>query len=376
MTPARARRTRLRSMTRAVPGTVSSNWPPISSDRMTTSWRSCACSAATARPRTRSARNGQSEISSGRSTAAAATRHGTTIAWKTPSGASPDALPRSGRRTVSTPWTCARSWRVTRANTTGSCAMHAPAAACALHSRLKPMAETSSDRTLMALLASDFEEAERTPDATAAAERLPSIDARVEMLLRAVHGPQADPTPAQRAAARAQILDAMTADLAEETAGVGAEPRALESEVRHSTAVTARANAGWADIRGRVTESLLKLFAPAGEVFAMRAIRMAAVPLLALLVVGSIWTGMVADRGESDSPGAGNTRSGSTPTTRGLVTPAEKDLKRDAARTREGGGRVPRSRGAGGALRRRGKPLHGRADHPAEYARHRPRRRD
>ena len=63
----------------------------------------------------------------------------------------------------------------------------------------------------------------------------------------------------------------------------------------------------------------------------MRAIRMAAVPLLALLVVGSIWTGMVIDRGESDSPGAGNSRSAGTPMTRGLVTPVERDLKRDIA---------------------------------------------
>jgi hypothetical protein len=184
---------------------------------------------------------------------------------------------------------------------------------------------------LMGLLASDHDEAERTPDAAAAAERLPSVDVRTEMFLRAVHGPQAEPTAAQRAAARARILDAMAADLAEETAAPSPEGRTIHSPVHDSSTVTARANAGWGEIRGRVTESLLKLFAPAGEVFAMRAVRMAAVPLLALLVVGSIWTGMVADRGESDSPGAGNTRSGSTPTTRGLVTPAENDLKRDIA---------------------------------------------
>src|ERR1043166_7059653 len=156
-------------------------------------------------------------------------------------------------------------------------------------------------------------------------------ESRAELSRRALKGPKAEPTAAQRAAARARILDAMAADLAEETAAPRPEGRTLHSPAHDSTTVTARANAGWGEIRGRVTESLLKLFAPAGEVFAMRAVRMAAVPLLALLVVGSIWTGMVADRGESDSPGAGNTRSGSTPTTRGLVTPAENDLKRDIA---------------------------------------------
>src|SRR4029077_6362970 len=64
---------------------------------------------------------------------------------------------------------------------------------------------------------------------------------------------------------------------------------------------------------------------------AMRAIRMAAVPLLALLVVGSIWTGMLVDRGELGSPGAGDSPGAVTPTTRGLVAPTERDLKRDIA---------------------------------------------
>jgi tetratricopeptide (TPR) repeat protein len=192
------------------------------------------------------------------------------------------------------------------------------------------MAESRSDRTLMGLLASDLDEAERTPDAAGAAGRLPNVDARTEMLLRAVHGPHVEPTTEQRVAARAQILDAMAADLAEETAGLGAEQTAVRSELRPATAVTARASAGWAEIRGKVAESLMKLFAPAGEVFAMRAVRMAAVPLLALLVVGSVWTGMLMDR-EPDAPGAGTSPGAIAPTTRGLVTPAERDLKRDIA---------------------------------------------
>jgi hypothetical protein len=183
---------------------------------------------------------------------------------------------------------------------------------------------------LMELLASDLDEAERTPGAAGAAEPLPSVDTRIEMFLRAVHGPQFVPTEAQRAAARAQVLDAMAADLAEETAAVSPEHKVRAEAQRPTAALTPRASAGWGDIRGKITESLVKIFAPASEVFAMRAVRMAAVPLLALLVVGSIWTGMLTDR-EPDSPGAGNTRSGNTPTTRGLVTPAERDLKRDIA---------------------------------------------
>src|SRR5262249_6581178 len=78
------------------------------------------------------------------------------------------------------------------------------------------------------------------------------------------------------------------------------------------------------------SEALLRLFAPAAELFAMRAVRMAAVPLLALLVVGSIWTGMLTDR-EADSPGADMSQGADSPRTRGLATPAERDLKRDIA---------------------------------------------
>jgi tetratricopeptide (TPR) repeat protein len=185
------------------------------------------------------------------------------------------------------------------------------------------MAQTNSERTLMELLASDLEET---------AERLPNVAARADMFLRAVHGPHAQPTAAQRAAARAQILDAMAADLAEETVPPGSQQTTVRSEARRPTdALATRASAGWADIRHKVAAALVKLFAPAGEVFAMRAVRMAAVPLLALLVVGSIWTGMLIDRGELGSPGAGNSSGAVTPTTRGLVAPAERDLKRDIA---------------------------------------------
>ena len=190
------------------------------------------------------------------------------------------------------------------------------------------MADRSSDRALMGLLASDLDEAERTPDAAGAAVRLPNVDARTEMLLRATYGPHVEPTAEQRTAARAHILDAMAADLAEATADPGPEQTADRSDPRPA-ALTVRASAGWAEIRGKVAESLMKLFAPAGEVFAMRAVRMAAVPLLALLVVGSIWTGTWIESGQPDS--AGNNPSTAAPTTRGLVAPAERDLKRDLA---------------------------------------------
>jgi tetratricopeptide (TPR) repeat protein len=183
----------------------------------------------------------------------------------------------------------------------------------------------------MGLLASDLDDAGAPPAADAAAERLPSIDARTDMLLRAVHGPQAAPTAAQRAAARAHILDAMAADLAEQTTEPGPERDAVASEARRPTAAVTVPAPGPGEMRGRLVDALVKLFAPVGEVFAMRAVRMAAVPLLALLVVGSIWTGIWIDAGPSDSTRAGSGPSAGVPTTRGLATPAEADLKREIA---------------------------------------------
>jgi tetratricopeptide (TPR) repeat protein len=190
------------------------------------------------------------------------------------------------------------------------------------------MAQSSSDRTLMGLLASELDKADSTD---APAEGLPTLDARTEMFLRAVHGRQT-PTAEQRAAARSHVLDAMAADLAAETADLAAPPQsAVPAQAsRAAAASAARSSAGWAEMRGKMAEPLLKLFAPAGEIFAMRAVRMVAVPLLAVLVVGSIWTGMLTDR-EPDSPGAEISPGADTPRTRGLATPVERDLKRDIA---------------------------------------------
>src|SRR5262249_48731879 len=181
--------------------------------------------------------------------------------------------------------------------------------------------ESSGERARMGPLAADRDEAARTE---LAPEGLPSLDARVEMFLRAVHGPQAEPTAAQRMAARAHILDAMAADLAAETVDRPAPAQsAVQAEGRRAISSAAPSSIGWGETGAKITEPLLKLFAPAGEVFAMRAVRMAAVPLLALLVVGTIWTGMLTDR-EPDPSGAEISQGAGTPRTRGLATPAER----------------------------------------------------
>jgi tetratricopeptide (TPR) repeat protein len=200
------------------------------------------------------------------------------------------------------------------------------------------MADTNSNRTLMALLEVDLEEE------AGDLERLPGLDERANMFLRAVHGPDAEPTAGQRTAARERILAAMAADLAEQTMEPTPEPTTAASPARGAAAQSAtRIGAGWAEFRSQLIEAAQRLLAPAGEVFAMRAVRMAAVPLLALLVVGSIWTGTwIAEEIRTEpgpaSPPAGSARDATAPTTRSLTSPAERDLMRDIAAAQAGRG--------------------------------------
>jgi tetratricopeptide (TPR) repeat protein len=193
-----------------------------------------------------------------------------------------------------------------------------------------PMSETSSDRTLMALLELGLEDSDRTPAEAGQAERLPSLDERTDMFLRAVHGPAAEFTAEERSAARERILAAMAVDLAETTMGAAPGRNAAAPEAPGA----GRAASGWSEIRGKLVQGFLQLVSPAGEVFAMRAVRMAAVPLLALLVVGSIWTGTwIADEHPSDRGNQvpGSSPAANAPTTRGLEAPAERDFKREIA---------------------------------------------
>jgi tetratricopeptide (TPR) repeat protein len=198
-----------------------------------------------------------------------------------------------------------------------------------------PMRETRSDRTLMALLEPDLEDSDRTPVEAGQAERLPSLDERIDMFLRAVHGPEAEFTAEERSAARERILAAMAVDLAETTMGAAPGRNAAAPEAPGLAAeVAGRAAAGWSEIRSKLVQGFLQLVSPAGEVFAMRAVRMAAVPLLALLVVGSIWTGTwIADEHPSDRGNQvpGSSPAANAPTTRGLEAPAERDFKREIA---------------------------------------------
>jgi hypothetical protein len=169
------------------------------------------------------------------------------------------------------------------------------------------MSEANSKLTLMTLLALDADESVTADDAVVssggdAALPLPSLDQRVDMYLRAVYGPDHPVSAEQRAAVRTRLIEAMAEDLADETIGpaptMPADPAAPQT---HRSQSIARSAASAATGLAQLWEALLQrcrdFLQPA---FTMRGLGMAAVPLVALLIAGSVWTtGWINPGGDS-----------------------------------------------------------------------------
>jgi tetratricopeptide repeat protein len=181
------------------------------------------------------------------------------------------------------------------------------------------MIETRSSQTLSALLA--VEASDLTLTGERAVEdlesvRLPTLDQRTDMFLKAVYGPDQTVTPEIRLAVRNRLLSAMASNLAEETIEPAGEAAVVS---RMKTARTHRTS-------GDVWQ---KMVSSAAELFTSRGLRMAAVPLVALLVVGSAWSvsWMKGDDHLTDSTvEATNSQTSETPKPRGLgqsVQPVE-----------------------------------------------------
>jgi Tetratricopeptide repeat len=203
------------------------------------------------------------------------------------------------------------------------------------------MSDTNSNQTLMALLASEAEEESiASDDAVGLSDshgtpQLPTLDQRTDMFLYAVHGPNHSVTPEMRSAARDRLIDAMAADLADQTIGpasVPVETTALQSHgvvAERRPATTSGLSQAWSSFLQHC-QTLL----PSADAFNVRGLRLAAVPLVALLVVGSVWTTGWINQRDYIEPSGGP--SGTSPPTRdrGLPpvdSPAELNLRRDIA---------------------------------------------
>lgn len=165
------------------------------------------------------------------------------------------------------------------------------------------MSDAISNQTLMAILAPEAEESvagnAATPLGDDGMPALPTLDQRTDMFLRAVHGPNHPITAEMRSATRDRLISAMAVDLADQIMGRASapvDPTALQS---HSTTVQRMPsiNADLTQLWGSFLQHCRKLLPPS-EAFTMRGLRMAAVPLVGLLIVGSVWTtGWVNKRG-------------------------------------------------------------------------------
>jgi hypothetical protein len=175
---------------------------------------------------------------------------------------------------------------------------------------------------------------------------LPKLDQRIGMLASTFSGPDGSVTVEMRAAARDLLLTAMAADLVDETTAFALRdqdsrdaaapvdsatlPAAVVRSPREVRRVPRQSSAGFA--RG-LQDLISSLAAP----FSARRFGMAAVPLVALLVAGSMWTqSRFAGTKTSDqaAPDLGAAANGQA--TRGLGplrldTAAEQDLERTIA---------------------------------------------
>ena len=214
------------------------------------------------------------------------------------------------------------------------------------------MSDANSNQTLMALLAPEAEESATkgnaaTPSGNDGMPALPTLDQRTDMFLRAVHGPNHPVTAEMRSATRDRLVSAMAANLADQIMGRASapvDPSALQSHnitVQPMSSITA----GLTQLWGSFLQHCRKLLPPS-EAFTTNGLRMAAVPLVGLLIVGSVWTtGWVNQRGNISTadknlePDSGPSETSPIIRSRGLSEShpvdlqVEQNLRRDIATT-------------------------------------------
>ena len=206
------------------------------------------------------------------------------------------------------------------------------------------MTDTNSDLTLMALLSAEDTSVE-TSTATEIDDivSLPTLDQRVEMFLKAMHGADSVLTPDMRAKARDHLLTSMATGLAEETIP-SAEPRNLTgTTTQRSVSVVAPMLNVLSQAWLILTDKLGALASSAANVFTGPRLRLVAAPLVALFVVSSALTiGWLnyGDHPEENPVANGPSSSNATRTERSRSlrppvqssdTVAEQNLKRQIA---------------------------------------------
>jgi hypothetical protein len=154
------------------------------------------------------------------------------------------------------------------------------------------MMKSPSERTLWAVLESDAEDISAA-DGSVSGQALPSLDERVELFLRAVHGSRPSYTPEQRSSARHQLLKSMAADLAVKPVADGlvsadqsiSKIAATENPI--GTANKFQSGLQTIGSPGALVESASRLL---GFIFGIGHSRFAFASIITLAFVGSGWT--------------------------------------------------------------------------------------
>jgi hypothetical protein len=193
------------------------------------------------------------------------------------------------------------------------------------------MTERQSEQTLMLLL--ELEPDHSAPGQSASPNEsamiaLPTLDQRTEMFLKAIYGADSTITPQMRAAARERLLSGMAADLAQESAGEAFVPRDPDLQTPQSISVnpgtTNALSLSVSHIWTGFVSSLQNLLSPSLEIFTMHGLRVAAMPLVALLVVSSAWT--VSSFNHSDYADVESLSSGPSSTGAPTESPTSRSL--------------------------------------------------
>jgi hypothetical protein len=160
------------------------------------------------------------------------------------------------------------------------------------------MADAASERTLDALLALEANDSRSSTAMALTAEAEPSVEARVDMFLRAVYGPEHSPSAGQRAAARARILDAMAVDVAaqlfahehrpqrEQDIPVPVKKQAATTGAPAGAAPTASLHSRMTGMARSAAQAAARLWYPD---HATRGLRFAAAAGV-LIIVGMVWS--------------------------------------------------------------------------------------
>lgn len=160
------------------------------------------------------------------------------------------------------------------------------------------MSDTRSERMLMALLELEAEvgttQAPRMEQGIPRPLGLPTLNERVEMYLHAVYGSDRNFTAEERAKARDHVLTKMATDIADQVSrsAESAVPPVSAPRIAAASAQRTTSSPITSGMLAEIARKLSQAIVFPIEALSMPRVRMAAIPLVALLAVVTVWGGI------------------------------------------------------------------------------------